>query len=112
MTAQITDVKVDNHNWTVEERISAIEESQEYQGHHIVVVPELSDQTELVGGYHVYHGDCCPGRKDAIVLPPTVHIIAVLSTDIPFIQEALEKSRINWPRKARILEKLRSTKGE
>ena len=97
---------VDNHGWSVEERINAIEAHPKYAGHHIVVQSIMSDETGLVGGYQVYHGDCCPGVKDAIVLPPTVHIIAFLSTDMPAILEALKTSHIEWPRKARVLEKL------
>lgn len=100
------DVTVDNHGWSVEDRVNWIESQPVYEGHHIVVKPELSDETGLIGGYHAFHGDCCPGVKDAYVYPPTVHIFALLSTDMPTILKAIKASHVDWPRKARVLEKL------
>lgn len=106
MTQLKVDLTVDNHGWTVDDRVAWIESQPQYEGHHVVVQPKASDETGLVGGYQVYHGDCCPGVKDAFVYPPTTHIFAFLSTDMEPLLRAIKSSHIDWPRKARILEKL------
>ena len=110
--ALAVDLATDNHFMTVEERISQIEALPQYEGHRVVVQPVESDETGLIGGYQIHH--VCEGcvnaegqrRMDAIVLPPTMHIFAMLSTDVPYVIQALTDSNLEWPRKARLLEKL------
>ena len=71
------------------------------------IVPEIHEEIGQVAGYHIIHGDCHPGRVDALVTPPTLHNMMFYGTDIPHILAALLQYEGDFNRKDKIIAKLR-----
>lgn len=71
------------------------------------IIPENHEEIGQVGGFHIIHGDCHPGRVDALITPPTLHSIMFYGPDLPHILSALLAYDGEFVRKDRIIEKLR-----
>lgn len=110
MTMQTVNVRtdVDNDHWPVAQRIAWIRRLPEYDGHTLDIEPVVSEDTGIAGGYRIAHGDCCPDRVDARILPPAIHRVAFLGPDIPHLIAAIEQYGGDWQRRERILGKFRA----
>lgn len=50
-----------------------------YEFHTVWFEPVLHEQRGDIGGVQIHHGDCCPGRMDAVVWPAQIRMKVVQS---------------------------------